>query len=152
MAWCQQAPSHYLNQCWPTSLMPYGITRPEWVKGSILWKHDVHSKQSIGRSPWWASVQTSGNPSVLGPWPMKWLEDRWTFFYWTMFKITKIRWRSGKSQKVFPMSAVLHHWNFCPGTLTWSHCNLFKDQADEIYGCPIFKRVADTWLHDRVPG
>ena len=28
-------------------------------------------------------------------------------FYWTMFKITKIRWRSGKSPKVFPMSASL---------------------------------------------
>ena len=25
-------------------------------------------------------------------------------FYLTMFKITKIRWRSGKSPKVFPMS------------------------------------------------
>ena len=28
-------------------------------------------------------------------------------FYATMFKITKIRWRSGKSQKVFPMSDTL---------------------------------------------
>ena len=27
-------------------------------------------------------------------------------FYWTMFKITKIRWRSGKSPKVFPMSGT----------------------------------------------
>ena len=23
MAWCRQAPSHYLNQCWPSSLTPY---------------------------------------------------------------------------------------------------------------------------------
>ena len=28
MAWCRQAPSHYLNQCWPRSPTPYGITRP----------------------------------------------------------------------------------------------------------------------------
>ena len=27
MAWCHQAPSHYLNQYWPISLMPYGIPR-----------------------------------------------------------------------------------------------------------------------------
>ena len=31
MAWCHQAPSHYLSQCWPRSLLPYGITRPQWV-------------------------------------------------------------------------------------------------------------------------
>ena len=31
MAWCHQAPSHCLSQCWPTSLSPYGITRPQWV-------------------------------------------------------------------------------------------------------------------------
>ena len=24
-------PSHYLRQCWPRSLPPYGITRPQWV-------------------------------------------------------------------------------------------------------------------------
>ena len=31
MVWCNQATSHYLNQCWPRSQMPYGITRPQWV-------------------------------------------------------------------------------------------------------------------------
>ena len=31
MAWCHQATSHYLSQCWPRSLLPYGITRPQWV-------------------------------------------------------------------------------------------------------------------------
>ena len=32
MAWCRQATSHYLSQCWPRSLSPYGVTRPQWVK------------------------------------------------------------------------------------------------------------------------
>ena len=31
MAWCRQATSHYLNQCWPRSMLPYGVTRPQWV-------------------------------------------------------------------------------------------------------------------------
>ena len=31
MAWCSQATSHYLSQCWPRSLSPYGVTRPQWV-------------------------------------------------------------------------------------------------------------------------
>ena len=29
MAWCRQATSHYLNQCWPRFLPPNGITRPQ---------------------------------------------------------------------------------------------------------------------------
>ena len=35
MAWCRQATSHYLNQYWHSSLSPYGVARPQWVK---LWK------------------------------------------------------------------------------------------------------------------
>ena len=37
MAWCHQATSHYLSQCWPRSLSPYGVTRPQWVK----WLHYI---------------------------------------------------------------------------------------------------------------
>ena len=30
---------HYLSQCWPRSMSPYGVTRPQWVK-----RHDcIHS-------------------------------------------------------------------------------------------------------------
>ena len=32
MAWCRQATGHYLSQCWPRFLSPYGVTRPQWVK------------------------------------------------------------------------------------------------------------------------
>ena len=28
MAWCCQATSHYLSQCWPRFMSPYGVTRP----------------------------------------------------------------------------------------------------------------------------
>ena len=31
MAWCRQAPSHYLSQCWPRSVSPYDVTKPQWV-------------------------------------------------------------------------------------------------------------------------
>ena len=31
MAWCHQATSHYLNQCWPRFMSPCGVTRPQWV-------------------------------------------------------------------------------------------------------------------------
>ena len=32
MAWCHQASSHYPGQCWPRSMLPCGITKPQWVK------------------------------------------------------------------------------------------------------------------------
>ena len=32
MAWCHQASSHYLSQCWPRSMLPHGITRLHCVK------------------------------------------------------------------------------------------------------------------------
>ena len=44
MAWCRQATSHYLNQCWPCSMLPYGITRPQWVKEYIVLSQDIHVK------------------------------------------------------------------------------------------------------------
>ena len=34
MAWCHQAPSHYLSQCWPRSVSPYGITRLQRLNSS----------------------------------------------------------------------------------------------------------------------
>ena len=30
MAWCRQATSHYLSQCWPRFMSPNGATRPQW--------------------------------------------------------------------------------------------------------------------------
>ena len=39
MAWRHQATSHYLSQCWPRSLLPYGVTRPQWVNERIQFSH-----------------------------------------------------------------------------------------------------------------
>ena len=50
MAWCRQATSHYLSQCWPNSMSTYGVTRPQWVKSRLVsW-----SKTSIsfGQDHW----------------------------------------------------------------------------------------------------
>ena len=46
MAWCRQATSHYLSQCWPRSLSPHGVTRPHWVNYQFceltsLWRDEV---------------------------------------------------------------------------------------------------------------
>ena len=31
MAWCRQATSHYLSQCWLWPVLSYGVTRSQWV-------------------------------------------------------------------------------------------------------------------------
>ena len=35
MAWCPEAARHYLNQCWQSSLTPYGIIKPQCVDGTV---------------------------------------------------------------------------------------------------------------------
>ena len=37
MAWCHQATNHYLNQCWPRSMMLYGVTEPQWINWSVCY-------------------------------------------------------------------------------------------------------------------
>ena len=59
MAWCRQATSHYLNQCWPISPTPYGVTRPQCVKKTFWWLDDNWNWQvSLGERcliSWWRS-------------------------------------------------------------------------------------------------
>ena len=61
MAWCHQAISHYLNQCWPRSISPYGITRPQWVKW-YWWSWKPHS---VTLSSNHGSAQDCSNSSAL---------------------------------------------------------------------------------------
>ena len=42
MAWCRQEKSHYLSQCWPRSLSPYGVIRPQWVKDMFKFLAKLH--------------------------------------------------------------------------------------------------------------
>ena len=45
MGWCHQATSHYQSQCWPSSMSPFDVAGPQWVKEN-LHKHD-HQYQVI---------------------------------------------------------------------------------------------------------
>ena len=50
MTWCRQATSHYLSQCWPRSLLPYGVTRPQWVNTDlhkVSWLFTLCSKNQF---------------------------------------------------------------------------------------------------------
>ena len=66
MAWCRQATSHYLSQCWPRSMSPYGVTRPQWVNQccvelitgnlKIFWHFLSFLNTGIAKSHPWGSV------------------------------------------------------------------------------------------------
>ena len=42
MAWCRQATSHCLSQCWPRSLSPHGVARPHWINAILLTMQHVY--------------------------------------------------------------------------------------------------------------
>ena len=43
-----QATSHYLSQCWPRSMSPYGVTRLQWVNGTALYAvFEFHLKKLL---------------------------------------------------------------------------------------------------------
>ena len=44
IAWCHQATSHYLRQCWPRSMSSNGTTRPQWV--NVVWNHAFYPYSS----------------------------------------------------------------------------------------------------------
>ena len=57
MAWCHQAASHYLSQCWPRSLSPYGVIRPQWVKQAL--SSQVYSSPNGLLSNWISLIYAS---------------------------------------------------------------------------------------------
>ena len=81
MAWCLLATSHYLGQCWPRFMSPYGVTRPQWVlkqgrNGLVQeWKHFMRNWKlwsvwyhSWSQMPHYHSWKTNQQPKVCLLW------------------------------------------------------------------------------------
>ena len=62
MGWCLQATSHCMNQCWPRSLPPYGVTRPQWVNDRIwfpMWEMEYAEASPVYQGAWyWPLTKT----------------------------------------------------------------------------------------------
>ena len=95
MAWCRQATSHYLSQCWPSSMSPYGFTRPQWVnmlKSSrtlesyltcasyILSRHSATSLRMS--SPMYSITMVCFSRSRAANNPRPWMLDRRRYTFW----------------------------------------------------------------------
>ena len=59
MVWCRQATSHYLNHCWPRSLSPYDVIRPQWVKAL---RALIHKAQDLS----WSVKNEDNLPCPIG--------------------------------------------------------------------------------------
>ena len=104
MAWCHQAPSHYLSQCWPRSMSspsPYDIRRPQRVNScftnpSKQQGHLFPSTIFIGDSLiFWACssitrTNTSFSLNTSWPSPSNHWETRQNTNTGTCFNITNI--------------------------------------------------------------
>ena len=91
MAWCRQATSHYLSQCWPRSLSPHGVTRPQWINSTPAGSYySLRHHRTVNI----ASVQTFMMPCSNS-------DDQWVKFIfilathnWDNFKTTLEIWKS----------------------------------------------------------
>ena len=79
MARCRQATSHNLSQCWPRFMMPYGVTRQQWVnswrqQGSCTSVTQIYviwycpNQELMGRYK--SSLVLQNAPSSIMPWPL----------------------------------------------------------------------------------
>ena len=50
VAWCRQATSHCLNQCWSRYMAPYGVTKPQWVDGNMCEYSLIHERKYMNEN------------------------------------------------------------------------------------------------------
>ena len=84
MSRCLRAPRHYLSQCGPRSMSPYGFPRPQWITWELwrtIWLHYCYCTYQV----WKAVVHLGfGNiwsnlPSVL-IFKVRFVKTRWFLF------------------------------------------------------------------------
>ena len=125
MAWCYQATSYYLSQCWLRSLSPYGITRTEWVNVCkhyvFLWSMKWGVLTHWGWDKMTTIFQTTFSIAFSS---MKMCEFRLRF-HWNLFLSVKLtifqhwfRWWLGADQGT---SHYLNQWWLVHGRIYMRH-------------------------------
>ena len=90
---CRPAISHYLRQCWPRSMSPYGVTRPQLVniilhsvgdmQQTLQWRHNGRDAVSNPASPFFTHsfIQAQIKENIKAPrhWSLcgEFTGDRW---------------------------------------------------------------------------
>ena len=127
MAWCRQATRHYLSQCFPRSLSPYGVTRPKWVKfmshvceTAFIWMQQstFHDMSTLVQVIAWYHRASNHCLSQLG-WHRFMSPNNW---------ITEIRAWINKYVHDFLYDVIIHSFtNFIYGLVTAWISNFIND-------------------------
>ena len=86
MAWCHQASSHYLSQCWLGSLIAYVFTKLQCIKNNIPWINSEIKQYNflLSRYLWLLTVSYTSKRNCL---LTHWGQDKMApIFQMTFFK------------------------------------------------------------------
>ena len=122
MAWCRQATSHYLSQCWPRSLSPYGVTRgPNELKmqfSNLFYWFEIFwwlypQTNTTGRYWWQVNIGLSYGLVQLGNKPLSqpMLTQIYVIIYchWATMSLFILDISDGK----FQMPQIAHNHSWC---------------------------------------
>ena len=122
MAWCHQATSHYLSQCGPSSMSPYGVTRPKWVTN--LWtqdqiKLDLTSPTTFNAQPCSGKISLP-EPILTKPYDIT--SPQWVKSYTFHPSHNQISINGAKIISTHVISTIFfspHHWVSCHKGVTY---------------------------------
>ena len=109
---CCQAASHYLNQCWPKSLTPYGLTWPQWINSlwpdiSIISGKDGISLKFISKG-WSSSASALINSLAPGRLWCHFKTAIFNFLYWLVPSDLLMTMHPDECHGTSQM--ISHHW------------------------------------------
>ena len=85
MAWCRQAASHYLSQCWPRSMLPNGVARPQWVNKMIPEYCQMRIAHNLNRP---LNIDQTTHPSII-LW-VRWMTKNFHLLYTLWIRMSDI--------------------------------------------------------------
>ena len=122
-AWYCQATSHYLSQCWNSSMSPYDVTRPQWVKAQwpemipwIFYQNTLNFKVHVMLFGYWHQDTTWTNVDKLRSFMMPYgiTRPQWVNSSWPGDAIRRQGTRSTFAQvMVCCLMATSHYLNQC---------------------------------------
>ena len=122
LTWCHQAASHLLNQCWPRSMSPYGVIRPQRV--------NFHKWHEITFNPW--CLQGSSDQFLW-----------WQTPPWHVYDLLIPQWSdSCRLEAQGNLSIWLNPLNLShePDKMAWK-----LDQEDPCHQCPWWRHQMETF-------
>ena len=141
MAWCRQATSHYLSQCWPRSMSPNGVTRPQWVNMAASRKAvDDNIVIIDGLEPNWLS---QGCPSFLLQHFWKVTDTERQMGLWCQFPDTRqLVWFTIQAPEVNTASGQTFHSRI----VTYCVCVYFSKQTFSWYISKLRVYTSVFWI------